>query len=60
MEVYYPILLTRSKAMLLMGLTRRKLESLAMDGIVRTYTTKGGHKRYFRDDLINFIKNEHN
>jgi len=46
--------------MSLMGLTRRKLETLAMEGIVRTFTTKGGHRRYFRDDLINFLKNEHN
>lgn len=60
MEIYYPFLLTRAKAMLLMGLTRRRLEDLAINGIVRTYTTKGGHKRYFRDDLINFIKDEHN
>lgn len=60
MEIYYPVLLTRAKAMSLMGLTRRKLETLAMEGIVRTFTTKGGHRRYFRDDLINFLKNEHN
>lgn len=60
MEIYFPCLLSRSKAMLFIGLTRRKLTQLANSGAVRTYRTKGGHIRYFRDDLINFIKNEHN
>ena len=59
MEIYFPCLLSRNKAMLLIGLTRRQLELLAIKGIIRTYRTKGGQKRYFRDDLIKFI-NEHN
>ena len=59
MEIYFPCLLSRNKAILLIGLTRRQLELLAIKGIIRTYRTKGGQKRYFRDDLIKFI-NEHN
>ena len=59
MELYFPSLLSRNKALLLIGITRRKLENLANSGIIRTFTTKGGHKRYFRDDLIKFI-NENN
>ena len=58
MEIYFPSLLPRNKAMLLIGLTRRKLEKLAKDGIIRTFKTKGGHSRYYRDDLIKLI-NEH-
>lgn len=58
MEIYFPSLLTRKQAINFIGLTRRELESLATSGAVRTYTTKGGHKRYFRDDLIKII-NEH-
>lgn len=59
MDNYIPCLLSRSKAMLFLGLTRRNLEKLATDGIIRVYKTKGGHKRYFRDDLKTIL-NEHN
>ena len=55
MEIYFPCLLSRKKAMLCSGLSRTSLEKLAKDGVVRTYNTKGSHKRYFRDDLINFL-----
>ena len=55
MELYFPCLLPRKKAMLCSGLSRTLLEQLAKTGVIRTYTTKGNHKRYFRDDLINFI-----
>jgi hypothetical protein len=58
MEIYFPSLLSRNKALLLIGITRRKLEKLVESGVIRTFTTKGGHKRYFRDDLIKLI-NEH-
>lgn len=54
MEIYYPTLLSRQKAMLWTGLGRKKLETLAKEGHVRIFTTKGGHKRYFRDDLTKF------
>ncbi len=55
MEIYFPCLLSRKKAMQCSGLSRTLLERLAKAGVIRTYTTKGNHKRYFRDDLINFI-----
>jgi predicted site-specific integrase-resolvase len=55
MEVYYPELLNRKKAMTLFGLSRKMIEKLAKDGIVRTYVTNGGHRRYFRDDLIKYF-----
>lgn len=57
MEIYFPSLLSRNKASILAGLGRKALEKLAKDNIIRTYTTKGGHKKYFRDDLINFLTN---
>lgn len=59
MEIYFPSLLSRNKALLIIGLTRRQLELLASRGIIRTYTTKGGHKRYFRDDLIQLLNENH-
>ena len=55
MEVFYPALLSRQKAMLFAKIGRIRLESLARNGQVRTFTTKGGHKRYFRDDLIKYL-----
>lgn len=58
MEIYFPTLLSRQKAMLFTGLGRKKLETLVNQGLVRFFTTKGGHRRYFRDDLKNFIKHE--
>lgn len=55
MEIYFPALLSRQKAMLFTGFGRKRLESLAEKGQVRIFTTKGGHKRYFRDDLIKIL-----
>jgi hypothetical protein len=55
MEIYYPTLLSRQKAMLFANIGRIRLESLAKKGQVRTFTTKGGHKRYFRDDLAKYL-----
>lgn len=55
MEVFYPVLLSRQKAMLFAKIGRIRLESLAQKGQVRTFTTKGGHKRYFRDDLSKYL-----
>lgn len=59
MEIYFPSLVSRNKALSIIGLTRRQLELLASRGIIRTYTTKGGHKRYFRDDLIQLLNENH-
>jgi hypothetical protein len=55
MELYYPAFLSRQKATALTGFGRKKLESLHKKRLVRTFTTKGGHKRYFRDDLLKII-----
>ena len=55
MEVYYPTLLSRQKAMLFANIGRIRLESLARNSQVRTFTTRGGHKRYFRDDLTKYL-----
>lgn len=57
MEIYFPSILSRSKAMFLAGIGRKRLEKLAKEGLVRTFTTKGGHKKYFRNDLIKLFKN---
>lgn len=51
MEFFYPSLLSRQKAMLFTGFGRKRLETLILNHQVRIFTTKGGHKRYFRDDL---------
>jgi predicted site-specific integrase-resolvase len=57
MEIYYPEILSRKKAINMTGLSRKTLEKLATNGIIKVFTTKGGHKRYFREDLLNLIKN---
>jgi len=57
MEIYYPEILSRKKAINMTGLSRKTLEKLATNGIIKVFTTKGGHRRYFREDLINLIKN---
>ena len=59
MQTYFPYLLTRKRALMFIGLTRRKLQELTNTGIVRVYKTKTGKQRYFRDDIIKFTKNEH-
>jgi len=55
MELFFPSFLSRQKAILLTGLARKKLETACKLKQVRTLTTKGGHKRYFRDDLLKII-----
>lgn len=55
MEVYFPELLSRKKAMMIFGFSRKTIEKLANTGVIRTYITVGGHKKYFRDDLIKYF-----
>jgi hypothetical protein len=55
MELFFPSFLSRQKAMLMTRLTRRKLELLIKQNKVKFITTKGGHKRYLRDDIIKLI-----
>ena len=55
MELFFPSFLSRQKAMILTGLSRKKLESLINTHKVKFITTKGGHKRYLRTDLIKII-----
>jgi hypothetical protein len=54
MEEFFPALLSRKKAMTFTSLGRKTLENLIKKENIRFFTTKGGHKRYFRDDLANF------
>lgn len=58
MEIYFPMLLSRKKAMNMSGFSRKTLEKLAKDGVIRIYATKGSHKRYFRDDLIKLLNEQ--
>jgi len=58
MEIFFPSLLSRQKAMLFLNVGRKKLETVAKTYQVRTFTTKGGHKRYFRDDLIKYTNDK--
>jgi hypothetical protein len=51
-----PLLLTRSEAWRFSGLDENYLDRLRRCGDLKTYKTKGGHHRFFRDDLINHIK----
>lgn len=55
MKIFFPNLLSRQKALLFTGLSRHKFNLLIKEGKVRFFTTKGGHRRFFRDDLIQFI-----
>ena len=50
-----PLLLTRSEAWRFSGLDENYLDRLRRSGDLKTYKTKGGHHRFFRDDLINHI-----
>lgn len=51
MQEFFPILLTRQKAMQMLDCNRTELEKLVLSGEVRTFKTAGGHNRYFRNDL---------
>ena len=55
MEIFYPTFLSRKKAMAFTGFSRNKLENIVKTEKVKTITTKCGHKRYFRDDLLKLI-----
>ncbi len=50
-----PPLLSRKAASQLTGLSVRYLDRLRKDGTLRTYKTKGGHHRFYRDELIEHI-----
>ncbi len=50
-----PPLLSRKAASQLTGLSVRYLDRLRKDGTLRTYVTKGGHHRFYRDELIQHI-----
>jgi len=55
MQAYYPMILTRTKAMLFAGISRHVLETLAKEGKVRYFTTSGGHRRFVRADLNRYL-----
>jgi hypothetical protein len=52
MKEFFPLLLTRQKAMQMLKCSRNTISKLTYNGEVRTFKTAGGHNRYFRDDLI--------
>jgi hypothetical protein len=56
-DARYPLLLTRSMASSMSGFNGQYLDYLRKSGSVRVYMTKGGQFRFYRDDLINHIKN---
>ena len=51
MEEHFPALLSRKKAMLFTGLSRKMLEKFAKENDIRFFKTSGGHKRYLKQDL---------
>lgn len=51
MQEHFPALLSRKKAMQFTGLSRKMLEKLVKTNDIRFFTTSGGHKRYFKQDL---------
>lgn len=55
MKDYYPMILSRTKAMLFASISRRELEKLAKSGRVRYFTTNGGHRRFVRADLNRYL-----
>jgi hypothetical protein len=55
MEQHFPVLLSRKQAMIFVGRGRKFLENFATKHNVRVYVTKGGHRRYFRDDLAKHL-----
>lgn len=58
MQEHFPVLLSRKKAMTLLGRGRKFLENFAVKNNVRTYVTKGGHRRYFRDDITKYLNDK--
>ena len=60
LRTQYPPLLTRKAASTMTGLSARYIDRLRRDGTLKTYTTKGGHHRFYRDELISYLNlNEH-
>ena len=55
MQEHFPMLLSRQKAMNFCGLGRKALENFVTRNAVRVFTTNGGHRRYFRDDLAKHL-----
>lgn len=55
MKGFNPLFLTRQKAMILTGLGRVKLNNFVNEHKVRTFITKGGHRRFFINDLTTLL-----
>jgi excisionase family DNA binding protein len=56
LRTQYPPLLTRQAAANMTGLSARYIDRLRKDGTLKTYVTKGGHHRFYRDELIYHVK----
>jgi len=55
MQIHFPSILSRTKAMLMLGISRHTLEKAVNSGGIRFFVTSGGHKRYFKSDLIKYF-----
>jgi len=53
----YPILLSKAEAALMSGFNKQYLDKLRKSGDISVYKTKGGHHKFYRDSLINYINN---
>lgn len=57
MKDKYPILLSKAEASEMTGLNKQYLDKLRKSNDVAVYVTKGGHHKFYRDSLIEHIKN---
>lgn len=55
LRTLHPPLLSRKAAATMTGLSVRYLDRLRRDGTLKTYVTKGGHHRFYRDELISHL-----
>lgn len=56
----YPLFLTRSQAIEMTGLSRKRIEHLVDTSRIRVFRTPGDHRRFMRDDLIKHIHEQSN
>ena len=48
-------LLSPREAALILGICTKTLREWANDGDIKFFTTRGGHKRFAREELMNFL-----
>jgi hypothetical protein len=52
----FPLLLTRSQAAAMTGLSYQFFDQLRKANVLRIYTSPGGRHRYYRDELVEHFK----